>query len=90
MSYSMWVLRVRDIARQLVEKPVLLKNDGDILPIKPRSKIFTGPAMNDTGVQCGGWTMEWQGYTDSNKEICGRATTIWKAYMPLPTTASPS
>ena len=33
--------------------------------------------MNDTGVQCGGWTMEWQGYTDSNnKKFVEGATTI--------------
>lgn len=80
MSYSdVGSAEVRDIARQLVEKSlVLLKNDGDILPIKPGSKIFvTGPAMNDTGVQCGGWTMEWQGYTDSNnKKFVEGATTI--------------
>lgn len=70
----------RDIARQLVEKSlVLLKNDGDILPLKQGSKIFvTGPAMNDTGAQCGGWTLEWMGSTDSkrgSKYVPG-ATTI--------------
>ena len=80
MSYSdVGSAEVRDIARQLVEKSlVLLKNDGDVLPIKPGSKIFvTGPAMHDTGVQCGGWTIEWQGYIDSNntKFVAG-ATTI--------------
>lgn len=70
----------RDIARQLVEKSlVLLKNDGGILPLKQGSKIFvTGPAMNDTGAQCGGWTLEWMGSTDSkrgSKYVPG-ATTI--------------
>lgn len=70
----------RDIARQLVEKSlVLLKNDNSILPLKPGSKIFViGPAMNDTGVQCGGWTIEWLGGTDSEKgtKYVHNATTI--------------
>ena len=60
----------RDIARQLVEKSlVLLKNDNTILPLKSGQKIFvTGPAANDSGVQCGGWTVTWQGKQDSNNE----------------------
>ena len=58
----------RDIARQLVEKSlVLLKNDNNILPLKQGQKIFlTGPAANDSGVQSGGWTVTWQGKQDSN------------------------
>jgi len=71
---------VRDIARQLVEKSlVLLKNDGGVLPIKAGSRIFvTGPAMDDTGVQCGGWTIEWLGATDSSRggKYVENATTI--------------
>jgi Glycosyl hydrolase family 3 N terminal domain./Glycosyl hydrolase family 3 C terminal domain. len=69
----------REIARQLVEKSlVLLKNDENILPVKRGSKIFvTGPAMNDTGVQCGGWTIQWQGSTDSGStKFVEGATTI--------------
>lgn len=60
----------RDVARQLVEKSlVLLKNDNNILPLKNVQKIFvTGPAANDSGVQCGGWTVTWQGKQDSNNE----------------------
>lgn len=43
------------------ESMVLLKNDG-ILPLTKNSKIFvTGPAANSVGIQCGGWTIEWQG-----------------------------
>lgn len=63
----------RDLARQLVEESlVLLKNDNSILPIKKGSKLFvTGPASNDVGVQCGGWTITWLGSsfrTQSGKE----------------------
>jgi beta-glucosidase len=56
----------RYIARQLVEKSlVLLKNDGELLPLKSGTKIYvSGPAANDTGIQCGGWTLSWQGARD--------------------------
>ena len=56
----------RDYAKELVEKSlVLLKNEGDVLPLKAGQKIFvTGPAMDDIGVQCGGWTITWQGSVD--------------------------
>ncbi|RFZ80697.1 beta-N-acetylhexosaminidase [Lacrimispora amygdalina] len=57
----------RDLARSLVEESlVLLKNDNAILPIKKGTKLFvTGPAANDVGVQCGGWTVTWLGSLDA-------------------------
>lgn len=59
--------KYRDLAKTLVEESlVLLKNDNSILPIKKGTKIFvTGPAANDVGVQCGGWTITWLGKTDA-------------------------
>lgn len=56
----------RDLSRKLVEKSmVLLNNDNEVLPIKKGTKIFvTGPAADDVGVQCGGWTLSWEGMTD--------------------------
>ena len=58
----------RAIAKSLVEESlVLLKNDNGILPLKSGQKIYvTGPAADDIGVQCGGWTMTWQGLTDKD------------------------
>ena len=58
----------RAIAKSLVEESlVLLKNDSNVLPLKSGQKIYvTGPALNDIGVQCGGWTMTWQGLTDKD------------------------
>ena len=58
----------RDLARTLVEESlVLLKNDNSVLPIKKGTKIFvTGPAANDIGVQCGGWTITWLGSSDAD------------------------
>ena len=57
----------RNLARQLVEKSlVLLKNENKILPLKKGSKIYVaGPAANDTGALCGGWTYAWLGNLDS-------------------------
>lgn len=60
--------KYRDLAKTLVEESlVLLKNDNSVLPIKKGTKIFvTGPAANDVGVQCGGWTITWLGKTDAD------------------------
>jgi beta-glucosidase len=59
--------KYRAIAKKLVsESMVLLKNKGKLLPLKAGQKIYvTGPAINDIGVQCGGWTKTWQGITDA-------------------------
>lgn len=60
--------KYRNLARKLVEESlVLLKNNNSILPIKKGTKIFvTGPAANDVGVQCGGWTITWLGSSDAD------------------------
>lgn len=60
----------REVAKMLVsESLVLLKNEGNILPLQSGSKIYvTGPAADDIGVQCGGWTITWQGRTDGYEE----------------------
>jgi beta-glucosidase len=54
----------RDVARRAVrESLVLLKNDGRVLPLaKSAARIHVaGRAADDVGVQCGGWTVTWQG-----------------------------
>ncbi len=58
----------RKLAEELVEKSqVLIKNENDILPFKNGTKIFvTGPALDDSGIQCGGWTREWNGRSDKH------------------------
>ncbi|MBW8002798.1 MAG: glycoside hydrolase family 3 protein [Planctomycetes bacterium] len=52
----------RAVAREAVQKSlVLLKNDG-ILPLSKASNIFVaGKNADDIGLQCGGWTITWQG-----------------------------
>ena len=65
----------RDKARQAVrESLVLLKNEDNLLPIsKLTSKIVVvGEHANNSGLQSGGWTVNWQGSLKSYKG----ATTI--------------
>jgi len=53
----------RQLARQAVrESMVLLKNDG-ILPLSKNidNVIIAGAKANDIGIQCGGWSISWQG-----------------------------
>lgn len=52
----------RAIAREAVQKSlVLLKNEG-VLPLTKAEPVFvTGTHANHTGLQCGGWTLGWQG-----------------------------
>lgn len=68
----------RALARQAVrESLVLLKNENNALPIaKDTDSIFVaGQAADDMGIQCGGWTTEWQGETGAVQP----GTTILKA-----------
>jgi beta-glucosidase len=47
--------------RAVAESVVLLKNDG-VLPLAKGTKVYVaGAAADDIGVQCGGWTIDWQG-----------------------------
>jgi len=70
----------RKLAEELVEKSqVLIKNENDILPFKSGTKIFvTGPALDDSGIQCGGWTRDWNGRSDKywSGEFIQGTTTI--------------
>ncbi len=54
----------RKVARQAVrESVVLLKNEKRVLPISGRATRIhvAGRAGDDIGIQCGGWTIKWQG-----------------------------
>lgn len=66
----------RALAAELVSRSlVLLKNERGTLPFKAGQKILvTGPAADDLGAQCGGWTLSWQGWTGDNARTPG--TTI--------------
>jgi beta-glucosidase len=53
----------RDIARECVRKSlVLLKNANSVLPIAKTKKVhLVGDFADNIGLQCGGWTISWQG-----------------------------
>jgi beta-glucosidase len=69
----------REVARQCVrESLVLLKNEKHTLPLSKKIKhlVVVGAAADNLGMQCGGWTVDWQGGTG---EITTGGTTILAA-----------
>ena len=53
-----------EVARECVrESLVLLKNENNVLPLSKRvgHLAVVGEAADDLGMQCGGWTIDWQG-----------------------------
>jgi len=55
----------RMLARQAVQKSlVVLKNDNNVLPLSKTAKVaLAGNSAENSGNQCGGWTITWQGQT---------------------------
>jgi beta-glucosidase len=54
----------RQVARRCVQQSlVLLKNSRHALPLSKELKhlVVVGKAANDLAIQCGGWTISWQG-----------------------------
>ena len=54
----------RQLGREAVAKSlVLLKNDAQTLPLSKNTPLIVvaGQAAGDIGIQCGGWTLSWQG-----------------------------
>lgn len=68
----------RQIAREAVQKSlVLLKNDGNLLPLNKGARILVaGKNADNRGHQCGGFTVAWQG-TSGNEYIEG-GSSIWE------------
>ncbi|GMG99509.1 hypothetical protein Nepgr_001349 [Nepenthes gracilis] len=73
----------RELARGAVRKSlVLLKNgkDGDVpllpLPKKASKILVAGSHADNLGYQCGGWTINWEGFSGNNYT---RGTTILQA-----------
>lgn len=70
-------------ARQAVAKSlVLLKNDNGILPLKKNANLIVlGKAADDMSIQCGGWTINWQGMPKEQNWIEG--TTILQGFRDI-------
>jgi len=69
----------RKVARQCVrESLVLLKNEHHVLPLSSKLPQLTvlGRGADDLGIQCGGWTITWQGKTG---KVTSGGTTILEA-----------
>ena len=57
----------KKIAREAVSKSLVLLKNENILPLEKNVKIYLiGPASDNVGIQCGGWTFSWQGEMDPN------------------------
>ena len=79
----------RAVAREAVRKSlVLLKNEHQLLPLSKEipKLLIAGQAADDIGLQCGGWSISWQGEAgmttegttllDGIRETVSDATTI--------------
>ena len=67
----------RAVARQAVrESLVLLKNDKGVLPLAKTAKriVVAGRGADSPGMQCGGWTISWQG--SANQPVPGSTTIL--------------
>ena len=64
--------------RAAIESITLLKNEGNILPLKPHTRVLvTGPNANCMRSMCGGWSYSWQG--DIVDKMLPNGTTIVEA-----------
>ncbi|GMG87953.1 exo 1,3/1,4-beta-D-glucan glucohydrolase [Biformimicrobium ophioploci] len=69
----------RALAREAVRKSlVLLKNNDNLLPLKPSQNILVaGDGAHNLSKQSGGWTISWQGTGNTREDFPG-ATTIFE------------
>lgn len=73
-SYEFGSEKSREVARKLAAESFVPLKAGSNMYIKPGMKVFvTGPAADDVGALCGGWTNWWQGETDANMKNMGIA-----------------
>ncbi len=73
----------RAVAREAVRKSlVLLKNDGPVLPLDKKARIFVaGKNAHNRGHQCGGFSLAWQGLP-GNDHLEG-GTSVWEGISQL-------
>ena len=74
-----------EVARKLAAEsmvPLVLPKDGPITLAEGMKVFALGPALDDSGVLCGGWTYLWQGGTDEDAggaKWCSEGPTILEA-----------
>ncbi|MEQ8303081.1 MAG: glycoside hydrolase family 3 N-terminal domain-containing protein [Cyclobacteriaceae bacterium] len=81
LTNQIGIVKHRAVARQAVrESLVLLKNEGNILPLKKDANVaIVGEFGDNSGMQSGGWTVNWQG----TMENYVGATTILEGFKKL-------
>ncbi|MBP5492735.1 MAG: glycoside hydrolase family 3 protein [Clostridiales bacterium] len=84
-SYEWNSDHAHEVARELAAKsmvPLVLPEDGAITLTEGMKVFVCGPAADDSGVLCGGWTYVWQGGTDEeigSEHWCAEGPTILEA-----------
>ena len=84
-SYDWNSTHAHEVARELAAKsmvPLVLPEDGPITLGEGMKVFVMGPASDDSGVLCGGWTYLWQGGTDEDvggQRFCTEGPTILEA-----------
>ena len=70
----------REVARRAVQESlVVLKNDSQTLPLSTSKRLcIAGRGADNVGMQCGGWTISWQG--EMNQKVEG-ATSILAGFQ---------
>ena len=64
-SYEYGSRRSHEVARRLAAESFVPLKAGNNMYIEPGMRVFVcGPASDDVGAMCGGWTNWWQGETD--------------------------
>src|SRR5690606_7037691 len=68
----------RELAREAVRKSlVLLKNNNNILPVSPKSRVLiAGDGADNIAKQAGGWSVSWQGTDNTNADF-PNATSVY-------------
>ncbi|CEM31384.1 unnamed protein product [Vitrella brassicaformis CCMP3155] len=77
-GHSLGAPEHRAVAREAVQKSlVMLKNNDNVLPLSTDMRILVaGRAGDNIALQCGGWTVDWQGSVENTNEVFGDATSI--------------
>lgn len=80
-TYEWYSTESQDIAREMAASSLVPIKDDIGLTIEEGSRVFVcGPASDDTGALCGGWTYTWEGSLDSNGlNWCPTGTSILTA-----------
>jgi len=71
-------LEARALARTAVrESQVLLKNNGNVLPLSPDARVLVvGKSADNLSNQTGGWTLTWQGTGNTNADFPNGTTIL--------------